>query len=824
MQHGSAAADAPASSQELPAGWSEHWSEGDNDYYFYHESTGESTWKRPRAAPRQPEPAAKRHAPEKSSQGDEPARGPHAAIAKATIRCHLVGGEKMTSSEFVGTLGSVAPAKYDRGDLPPTAIRLPQDDSGSLWTLRSLQAFVADKLRFSVGSSALLRTADGGSYAAMIDDDHAEIYMEDFPTLKELEVYEVTTSLATKLHNRGTASVAVSASTAEVAQKMATEAGAPKNPFKSPSQQPSTVQPSDGSKRLPSHEQYQQMQLLRQKQVQLQAIQAKLSLLVSQQAAEPVQRTPSPKPAPNAAPRGSSMDLSSSDEDEAGEAAAIREAQEQAKEKADKRAQYKAEAARLLGDVIGAEEDLAPESDGDASMADAALGAGAPSLAGAEAEAEVDVEVTEAEADEVEVEVEEAEEVEVEAEEPNAEPEREPELEVEPEPEAEADATAEKSAPTAHEVQLQQGQNELLLQIGKLQAQLGPFKLPKLNDEVLQDASSIEHYDEIAGVLKHVDAAKGGYIGSLVTTFADDLPKGAELLEKRLMKPVMTLLSRHENEQVQQVPEALVMLVLWHEFVGARDFLASMTTQLRADARWGQAKTELHRQYAGQLVLQREFNSVVETCTFSADGLRIKCSRGTDCVRAKRLRHVEPYSLGMPSNKPTDADSSWSVRNWRQKSKGKGGGCTLECFPFLSAEHDEAAATAAAAAAEAPTTGAMDMFASIVPTATAALAISATQEAFAKEMAELQEFSTASGLATHFVVMYGEDGPDYGDVSKPKLNAGISRIDDVARELGCATEVMPSGSCSAHDTCPTDCPVATLKGWRVKLMRATKAR
>ena len=303
--------------------------------------------------------------------------------------------------------------------------------------------------------------------------------------------------------------------------------------------------------------------------------------------------------------------------------------------------------------------------------------------------------------------------------------------------------------------------------------------------------------------------------------------KGAEFMLKKVIQPAIKRLAQHEDPDVRDAPEALVRLVLWHAYPGARDFLAALTQQLKASSKWSETKTVQHREYGGKMQLEREFNPVIKTCQFSKDGLRIECALGLDCRRAKRLRQTGPYSLKMPSSKTTDPDGAWSVRNWRQKNGGLGG-CTLECFPMVEPAYDEAAAAAAASTARTAKKGLMDAFAkptsSFVPTAAAALAISASRGEFTKELERLKQFDMTT-LVADFCDTYGPDGPTFGEVSKPKLNAGISMIDELASEMGRKKDVLPSGNCSVHVNadCPADCPVHTLKGWRKKLMRATKA-
>ena len=91
----------------------------------------------------------------------------------------------------------------------------------------------------------------------------------------------------------------------------------------------------------------------------------------------------------------------------------------------------------------------------------------------------------------------------------------------------------------------------------------------------------------------------------------------------------------------------------------------------------------------------------------------------------------------------------------------------------------------------------VDAFASVVPVATAALSISSQQEEMQAELTRLKPLDCES-LVADFVREYGVDGPEAGTVSKAKLNAAVSAIDDLASSSGIAKAVLPSGVCETH--------------------------
>ena len=206
----------------------------------------------------------------------------------------------MSSSDFMGETGKTAPMAYDAGELPGVQVKIAETNDGAEWMLSSLQSFLAGKLKFSMGSTVLLRTVgENGCNASMTDDDHVEIFFEAFPKLLDLEVYEVTSAYADKLLNTVTAQVAVSGSTAHVAGLMATVAGrAGPSPFNPPPQK----SPSAPSvKPLPNHVQYRQLVELRQNKVQLVEIDKKLAGLKrpSEEAGEALSLYSTPPPIPS---------------------------------------------------------------------------------------------------------------------------------------------------------------------------------------------------------------------------------------------------------------------------------------------------------------------------------------------------------------------------------------------------------------------------------------------------------------------------------------------------------------------------------------------
>ena len=303
--------------------------------------------------------------------------------------------------------------------------------------------------------------------------------------------------------------------------------------------------------------------------------------------------------------------------------------------------------------------------------------------------------------------------------------------------------------------------SELMLDIGRLRLSLSGLDVPRLNDAVLEGEGSIPHFAEVAVVLDKIESQSGGRVAALVTTFGDKITEGAVKLVELVVTPAMKELSRHAVPALREVSESLVQLVLWHRYPGARDFLAASTKQLKAAPGWSEEKTAAHREYLGKLQLEREFNSVVETCRFSGDGRRIECARGAECKRAKRQGKIGgPFSLVCPGSKPSDSDYLWSVRNWRQPSSGSKsaqtsggkGGCTFECFPYLVDGFDPAAAPPATVS----TAGSMDAFASVVPVATAALSISSQQEEMQAELTRLKQLDCES-LVADFVREYGFD-------------------------------------------------------------------
>ena len=608
----------------------------------------------------------------------------------------------------------------------------------------------------------------------MNSDDLVQIWLHTFPQLEELEAYEVASSHRPTPHNRGVAQLQVNKSTAAAASTMAAAATPGSNPFNNPPQQ-SRRKPSSSGLALPGQEQYAALIKLRQQRVLLVDVDEKLAKFAGPRDASGAllpanfvwDGASGAGGASGSGGAGEENEVSSTADDAARETAPETEAQ----------GEVESEAAR---ETAGEAGEMAREAAGE--MAGEAAGAAA-----GEAEGEEETGHGAAE---------------------------------------DGDDGEAARVPCAEESALHTERAQLHLNIGRLEESLKAFDVPAVNDAVLKDSNDIEYFDEIVGVLEEIGC--GTQIAALVSLFGSKPIDGVTALEERIIEPAVAALAKHSTEALRDLPEALVQLVLWHRFAGARDFLAAMTNLLKCNSSWAEEKTALHQRYAGELALAREFNSVVETCHFSSDGTRIMCAKGVHCVRARRLKRSDGYSLGMPSRQ--GADSSYSLRNWRKKDTG---GCTHECFPFLAPDYDPSAPPPAAAGsssgADPRQVAAMENFASsgsgsAAPLAAAALAISEGQTQFEAELKKLQGLDSR-GLADRFEQMYSADGPTYGSVSKPILNASISAIDELARKLGCAKDVTPAGSCQTHpdSDCPADCRVRVLKDWRTKIMAAMQA-
>ena len=144
----------------------------------------------------------------------------------------------------------------------------------------SLSAFVSEKLNLSLGSSVLLRI-DGDDGLELMSNDLVRIWLRDFPTLVDLEAYEVRSGATSEIFT-GNGRVAVSAGAASAARALAA-AAAPKgsSPFNPP---PPRAKAKASGLPLPSNAQYENMRTLRQKQVLLASIDKKLHTLAEARA------------------------------------------------------------------------------------------------------------------------------------------------------------------------------------------------------------------------------------------------------------------------------------------------------------------------------------------------------------------------------------------------------------------------------------------------------------------------------------------------------------------------------------------------------------
>ena len=132
-------------------------------------------------------------------------------------------------------------------------------NNGAVWNLMSLSAFVSEKLNLSLGSSVLLRI-DGDDGLELMSNDVVRIWSRDFPTLVDLEAYEVRSGATSEIFT-GNGRVAVSAGAASAARALAA-AAAPKgsSPFNPP---PPRAKAKASGLPLPSNAQYEDMRTLR---------------------------------------------------------------------------------------------------------------------------------------------------------------------------------------------------------------------------------------------------------------------------------------------------------------------------------------------------------------------------------------------------------------------------------------------------------------------------------------------------------------------------------------------------------------------------------
>ena len=184
----------------------------------------------------------------------------------------------MTTKAFRGAEGaSLEPVG---GDVRVTRCLISRRNNGAVWNLMSLSAFVSEKLNLSLGSSVLLRI-DGDDGLELMSNDLVRIWLRDFPTLVDLEAYEVRSGATSEIFT-GNGRVAVSAGAASAARALAA-AAAPKgsSPFNPP---PPRAKAKASGLPLPSNAQYEDMRTLRQKKVLLASIDKKLHTLAEARA------------------------------------------------------------------------------------------------------------------------------------------------------------------------------------------------------------------------------------------------------------------------------------------------------------------------------------------------------------------------------------------------------------------------------------------------------------------------------------------------------------------------------------------------------------